>query len=577
MDQATTWQWARKWPKRYGGTYRFWFNSSLYVLNVIRVREAEPILSSSKHIDKSEFYKFLHPFLGLGLLNSTGSKWMHRRRILTPSFHFNILNGFHRTFVEECDQLMITLGEHVDKGVATALQPVMSKFTLNTICETSMGVKLSTVSGADIYLTKLYEIGEVLAHRLTRPWLLSDFICRLTGYKAVLDKLLLPVHSFTTGIINKKREQFLAECKEHNGELTEENIYLNPKKRYAMLDTLLLAEQNQLIDEAGIREEVDTFAYEGHDTTAAALIFIFFTLAREQAVQDRIFSEILHIYNNKPQSNRAFTPQDYTEMKFLDRALKECLRLWPPVTFISRSISEDIVLDDGNLIPAGCVANIFIMDMHRDPEQFPDPDRFDADRFLPEVVERRNPYAYVPFSAGPRNCIGQKYAMMELKVVVVNALLRFRVLPVTRLEEINFVADLVLRSTNPIEVRDFTWHTYLRQYLREIFLRFLKKFLLRFHQGFLQYISTDSFKENSKTFEWARKWPKRYGGSYRFWINSSLYVLNVVRVREAEPILSSTKNIDKSRFYKFLHPFLGLGLLNQVDASPKNANTFVPL
>nr|XP_019548744.2 cytochrome P450 4C1-like [Aedes albopictus] len=453
MDQATTWQWARKWPKRYGGTYRFWFNSSLYVLNVIRVREAEPILSSTKHIDKSEFYKFLHPFLGLGLLNSTGSKWMHRRRILTPSFHFNILNGFHRTFVEECDQLMITLGEHVDKGVATALQPVMSKFTLNTICETSMGVKLSTVSGADVYLTKLYEIGEVLAYRLTRPWLLSDFICRLTGYKAALDKLLLPVHSFTTGIINKKREQFLAEYKEHTGELTEENIYLNPKKRYAMLDTLLLAEQNQLIDEAGIREEVDTFAYEGHDTTAAALIFIFFTLAREQAVQDRIFSEILHIYNNKPQSNRAFTPQDYTEMKFLDRALKECLRLWPPVTFISRSISEDIVLDDGNLIPAGCVANIFIMDMHRDPEQFPDPDRFDADRFLPEEVDRRNPYAYVPFSAGPRNCIGQKYAMMELKVVVVNALLRFRVLPVTRLEEINFVADLVLRSTNPIEVR----------------------------------------------------------------------------------------------------------------------------
>ena len=214
------------------------------MLNVIRVREAEPILSSSKHIDKSEFYKFLHPFLGLGLLNSTGSKWMHRRRILTPSFHFNILNGFHRTFVEECDQLMNTLDEHVDKGVPTALQPVMSKFTLNTICgkmlenpiefqfplwatftfsETSMGVKLSTVAGADIYRAKLYEIGEALIHRLMRPWLLNDFLCLLTGYKAAFDKLLLPVHSFTTGIINKKREQFQSSTEQYI-ELTEENM-----------------------------------------------------------------------------------------------------------------------------------------------------------------------------------------------------------------------------------------------------------------------------------------------------------------------------------------------------------------
>lgn len=220
-----------------------------------------------------------------------------------------------------------------------------------------------------------------------------------------------------------------------------------------MLDSLLQAEQKQLIDEAGIREEVDTFTFEGHDTTAAALVFIFFTLAREQTVQDRIFHEIDQIYSGKAQSDRSFTPQDYAEMKFLDRALKECLRLWPPVTFIGRNITEDIVLADGNLIPAGSVANIHIYDLHRDPEQFPDPERFDADRFLPEQMDRRNPYAYVPFSAGPRNCIGQKYAMMELKVVVVNTLLRFKVLPVTRLEEINFVADLVLRSTNPIEVR----------------------------------------------------------------------------------------------------------------------------
>ncbi|XP_058463622.1 cytochrome P450 4C1-like [Malaya genurostris] len=453
MNQAKTFRYARIWAKRYKGSYRFLWYNWFYVLNVVRVREAEPLLSSTKNIDKSRFYGFLHPLLGLGLLNSTGQKWMHRRRILTPTFHFNILNGFHQTFVEECDQLIAALSEDASSGKATKLQPVMSRFTLSTICETSMGVKLSTMAGADEYRQKLYEIGEMLVHRLMRPWLHNNLACILTGYQNALQKLLLPVHFFTTGIINQRRQEFQQTTVDKAEIITEENLYTSTKKRYAMLDSLLLAEQKQQIDGEGIREEVDTFTFEGHDTTASALVFIFFTLAREQQVQERIYEEICEVQNRKSVKDEPFNSQDYADMNFMDRAIKECLRLWPPVPFISRTVSEDIVLSDGNIIPAGVIVNIHIFDLHRDPEQFPDPDVFDADRFLPENVDRRNPYAYVPFSAGPRNCIGQKYAMMELKAVVTHTLRQFRVLPKTRLEEINFVADLVLRSTNPIEVK----------------------------------------------------------------------------------------------------------------------------
>ncbi|XP_055535727.1 cytochrome P450 4C1-like [Wyeomyia smithii] len=451
LDQAKTFQRARLWPKRYGGSYRFWGSRRMCVLNIVRVREAEPLLASVKNTDKSRFYKFLHPFLGLGLLNSAGSKWMHRRRILTPTFHFNILNGFHQTFLEECEQLLSTLSHHASSNKATDLRPLMSRFTLSTICETSMGVKLSSIAGADEYRQKLYRIGELLVYRLMRPWMHLDSICTITGYRKALNKLLRPVHAFTTSIINQRRDQF-KQLSNNIEDLTEENIYTSTKKRYAMLDSLLLAEEKHQIDEEGIREEVDTFTFEGHDTTASALVFIFFTLAREQQVQERIYNEISRVHASKTSEGKWFTPQDYTEMKFMDRAIKECLRLWPPVPFISRAVTEDIILADGNMIPAGVVVNVHIFDLHRDPEQFPNPDEFDADRFLPENVDRRNPYAYVPFSAGPRNCVGQKYAMMELKAVVAHTLLQFKVLPVTHLEEINFVADLVLRSTNPIEV-----------------------------------------------------------------------------------------------------------------------------
>ncbi|XP_053687146.1 uncharacterized protein LOC128736684 [Sabethes cyaneus] len=452
ITESKTFDLARTWPKIYGGSYRFWLNEWLFALNIVRVRELEPLLSSTKNIDKSMLYHFLHPFLGLGLLTSTGPKWLQRRRILTPTFHFNILTGFHKVFLEECEQLLQTLEKQASCGEPTKLQSEMSRFTLSTICETSMGVKLNSVEGGEVYRQKLYEIGELLVYRLMRPWIHSDFTAQLSGYFSAFKKLTDPVHSFTKKIIKQRREQFY-QMSDKLEDISEDNIYTNTKKRYAMLDSLLLAEKKGQIAEEGIREEVDTFTFEGHDTTAAALVFIFFQLALEPAVQEQMYQEICEVRSRKPAEDKWFSQQDYMEMKFVDRAVKECLRMWPPVAFISRGITEDIVLADGDVIPAGCIANVHIFDLHRDPEQFPNPDVFDADRFLPENVERRNPYAYVPFSAGPRNCIGQKYAMMELKVVVAHTLLQFKVLPKTRLEEINFVADLVLRSTNPIEVR----------------------------------------------------------------------------------------------------------------------------
>lgn len=131
---------------------------------------------------------------------------------------------------------------------------------------------------------------------------------------------------------------------------------------------------------------------------------------------------------------------------------------------------------DGAVFPKDSFVHIHIFDLHRDPQCFPNPEKFDPDRFLPEVVVKRHPFAYVPFSAGPRNCIGkknnpnflikishcfysqrifsgQKFAMMELKIVIAQILKNFKLLPVTKREDIVFQADIVLRSVNPIKVK----------------------------------------------------------------------------------------------------------------------------
>lgn len=94
-------------------------------------------------------------------------------------------------------------------------------------------------------------------------------------------------------------------------------------------------------------------------------------------------------------------------MQYLERFIKETLRLYPPVPFMGRELRESLRIGDVEL-PIGTQIHVHIFDLHRDPDQFHEPEKFDPDRFLPEQKDIRHPYAYIAFSAGPRNCIGKK-------------------------------------------------------------------------------------------------------------------------------------------------------------------------
>lgn len=164
-----------------------------------------------------------------------------------------------------------------------------------------------------------------------------------------------------------------------------------------MLDTLLLSEMQGQIDPQGIQEEVDTFMFEGHDTTSSAITYSLLLIASYPDIQDRLYVDIkeaVELNNGEP-----LTPSQLNNLPYLDRVLKECLRIYSPVTFISRDTTDTIELEGVKVRP-GTMVHLHILDVHRDPLYYPDPEKFDPDRFFPENVQLRNPFAYIPFSAG---------------------------------------------------------------------------------------------------------------------------------------------------------------------------------
>ncbi|XP_020295618.1 cytochrome P450 4C1-like [Pseudomyrmex gracilis] len=154
------------------------------------------ILSNIKCTEKSSIYKLLHPWLQTGLLTSAGIKWQTRRKILTPTFHFNILKQFVDILIEESDCMIKTLKD-VKGTVVKDLVPFMSEHTLNAICETAMGINLRDSITSQQYRDAVDKIIKIACYRCVRFWLHSEWLFKLLPIGRMQKKYLTIVHNFT--------------------------------------------------------------------------------------------------------------------------------------------------------------------------------------------------------------------------------------------------------------------------------------------------------------------------------------------------------------------------------------------
>ena len=373
---------------------------------------------------KSPILRRTRVVLGEGLLTSEGPIHRRHRRLLLPAFHHTRLRAYADTMVHLTRQAT----KQWHDGEVFALDREMMRLTLDIAAQALFGahVGLAVVRIGRALETTM----RVFRRRMMNP--LSDLLLqlplpetfRLRRARADLDRVVY-------GIIQSRRAEQQA------------------GRRRTDLLTLLLETRDEDTGEgltdAEIRDEVMTLLLAGHETTANALTWMWTLLAQHPTAEARLHAEVDAVLGG-----RRATFDDVRDLPFTRQVFSEALRLYPPAWAVSRQAVRDTVLG-GHRIPAGSILTVSPYLLHHDERLWANPDAFAPDRFAPETDIKRHKFAFVPFSAGPRGCIGEQFAWTEGVLVAATIAQRWRLARADD-DPIPLHPSVTLRPARPIPV-----------------------------------------------------------------------------------------------------------------------------
>lgn len=457
---------------QFTGIMRVWIFHKLLVF-ISDPRDVELILGNSTHLDKSEEYRFFKPWLGEGLLISSGQKWKSHRKLIAPTFHLNVLKSFVDLFNANSRDVCERMSK--ENGKTFDCHDYMSECTVEILLETAMGVSKKTQDKSGFeYAMAVMKMCNILHLRQSKIWLRPDWLFKVTRYGKEQIDLLDVIHGLTKKVIRRKKEEIHSGNKNYiestvtteeksdsvttafkglKDDLDEQDENdVGQKKRLAFLDLMIESSQNGVVlTDEEIKEEVDTIMFEGHDTTAAGSSFFLCLMGLHQNYQEMCYQELKQIFGD---SNRPATFADTLEMKLLERCLLETLRMYPPVPIIARKLQEDVQLVSKDLIvPKGTTIIVTTIKTHRMEEYWENPDVFNPDNHLPEKAAERHYYSFIPFSAGPRSCVGRKYALLKLKIILSTILRNFKVYSDIKEDDYRLQGDIILKRADGFMIR----------------------------------------------------------------------------------------------------------------------------
>ena len=414
---------------------------------VVDIHHCEPLRQVLKEPKQPALYRLFDPWLGEGLLLSEGKKWYRNRRLLTPAFHFEILKPYMSVYNSSVEILLAKWSAAASKKEPVKLFETISLMSLDIILQCAFSYKsdCQNVTKGHPYITCIYEIMDLIPKRRLSLLYQIDWIFWLSPDGRRMKEACRIVHEHAENVIRERKK---ALGLDGSGAKITLEVAAKKSKCLDFLDILLTAvdEDGNGLTDLEIRDEVDTFMFEGHDTTTSGMSWTLYCLAKYPEHQEKVREEVRNVLDGR----EWLEYDDLKELKYTQWCIKEAMRLYPPVFFIGREASEDMELD-GYMIPKGSHLNILIYSIHRHPDIWENPDEFDPLRFHPDNAEGRDPFAYMPFSAGHRNCIGQNFAMNEMRTVIASVVHRFS-LSLVEDHKIERVPKVILKAKDDIKV-----------------------------------------------------------------------------------------------------------------------------
>ncbi|XP_060523176.1 uncharacterized protein LOC132700075 [Cylas formicarius] len=450
---------------RYTGMYQFY-------TPVVLVKDPELIKSITvKNFDHfTDRRTFLDPeadpVSGRNLLSLKGQRWRDMRGTLSGSFTsskmkfiFELMNDTAQRFVEHL--------KNRDDVIELELKDTFTRFANDVIATSAFGLTVDSLSQPE---NEFYLSGK----KITDFTSLRVFV-KFFGY------LMFPqlFRTLKIGLIDSGATRFFQKVLTETMRVREEegivrpdmiNILLEAKKgakdeEPVLVDTgFATVEESSLgrskpqpaITNDDITSQALIFFFAGFDSTSTAMSFAGYELACHPEVQGKLRDEILEVQRR---CEGKITYEALLGMKYLDMVVSEVLRKWPPIIGMDRVCTKPYVIEavkpgeESVRLRVGDVVILPFQAIHRDPVNFPDPDKFDPERFSDENKGKIRPYTYLPFGVGPRNCIGSRFALLEVKMLLFNLLAAFEVVPTARSV---IPLRLAKRSLN-IVVEDGLW------------------------------------------------------------------------------------------------------------------------
>ncbi|KAK3908197.1 Cytochrome P450 4c3 [Frankliniella fusca] len=371
--------------------------------------------------DKSRlYYDILGHAAPNALLVINGAKMKAHRAAAQPAFHPEVIDSFVEVFAEEAEKLVRKVKQRQD----ILLQEELFFTTACAFCRSTVisdtPTKEKEALIADV-VDKIQLYLKISNERLVNPILWPKWIFAMTANGRLCKKEIARIRASVHQLINDRAIKLkkLQDMEEDHFE----------KARRSLLDVFLQknAEGQETFSSDAILDELLMYITAASETTVSALNFAFKMLSLRPDIQKNLCEEVSSLLG-RGATKRSIVAQDLSKLQYAEKFLKEVLRMFPSIPLSARQINEDTELG-GHVLPKGTTLVVNYFGLHRDPVNWPDPLRFDPERFSPEQSQGRHPYAFVPFSGGVRSCIGYKYAWAVMKTVLATTVRDFIVEP----------------------------------------------------------------------------------------------------------------------------------------------------